>query len=514
MTSRRHLLRGAAGFTLALPFLASLGAKKDAAAGAPPYAANPRFVAMTTQHGGVWGANMWPEDAVLGESRTIYPGHVARHGLLAPQIAGDRAALSPVLRADASLLTSSLAAKMNLLRGLDIPHYIGHHTGGELGNFASLDDTLHPPPVDERRPTIDQVMAESPSFYPDLSGIRQRSLHVGTHRYHAWARANPADPSSAVQAVPLSQSAQALFDLVFVPPEVEENPRPLVVDRVIEHYDRLRHGAFGDARRLSARDAQRLDDHMDRLRDLQTRLHAHADCSQVTPLASDTAGLQVGGYATDLADIARYYQLYNDVIVAAFLCGTSRVAVINSGETWSTEYPGLCCDWHDLVVHATMEGDSAREVLVVEAQQRFFESVFLDLVGKLDVEESDGITVLDNSLVMWAQESGTVTHFGDALPIVTAGSAAGYFETGRYVDYRNRDNLALSDNRTPEHQARRPGLPYQRFLGNVLLSMGLAPEEFEYPGEKGYGDNYVDDEERMPAQYMDDASEPLPIIAS
>jgi hypothetical protein len=315
--SRRQFLRGAAGFSLALPFLDSL-APKSADAGDPPYAANPRFVAMTTQHGGVWGQNMWPDDAVAANSHNLYGGHTAYHGTLSPSVSNGSASLSPVLTGDSALLTSAIAAKMNLVRGLDVPHYLGHNTGGELGNFAAEGDFINPEgPVTEPRATIDQVMAQSQSFYPDLGSIRQRSLHIGTHSHHSWGYANPEDPTSAVQATPLSQSSQALFDQIFVPENVEENPRPLVVDRVLEHYSRLRSGSFGDASRLSSSDAQRLDDHMDRLRDLQTRLNAVADCSDVQIPTGDTNGLDVGGYSNNVQDMRSYYQLYNDVIVAA-----------------------------------------------------------------------------------------------------------------------------------------------------------------------------------------------------
>jgi hypothetical protein len=253
---------------------------------------------------------------------------------------------------------------------------------------------------------------------------------------------------------------------------------------------------------------------MDRLRDQQTRLSAVADCSDVSPLSRHTGGLDVGGYSANPGDMTTYYQLYNDVIVAAFMCGTSRIAVVNSGETWSTEYPGLCCDWHQLVAHEAHQPAGVQQQILVDAKQRFFESVFLDLVSKLDVEEANGITFLDNSYVLWVQESGATTHDAISMPVVTAGSAAGYFQTGRYVDYRNRDNTTLAHGYSPEHNLLRPGIPYQRFLGNVLLSMGVPASEFEQPGEKGYGDNYIHDADAMPQAYMDDASDPLPFITA
>lgn len=509
--SRRQFLRGAGGFTLALPFLDSLVPEADA--GLPPYAANPRFVAMTTQHGGVWGENMWPDDGAAPNALNLYSGHTAYHGTLNRAVSNGTASLSNVVSGPDALLSDALVAKMNLIRGLDVPHYLGHNTGGELGNFAAEFDFVDPQgAIQEHRSTIDQVMAYSDSFYPDLGSIRLRSMHIGTHTHHSWGRANPNDPNSPHQPTPLSQSSQALFNQIFVPEETEEDPRPLVVDKVLEHYSRLRNGSFGEAGRLSSRDAQRLDDHMDRLRDLQTRLNAVANCGDVQEPLEDTGGLDVGGYSSNIDDMRRYYQLYNDVIVAAFICGTSRIAVINSGETWSPEFPGLCCDWHQEVAHRCQEPDGVRQQIIADAKQRFFEWVFLDLVAKLDVEESNGITYLDNSLVWWTQESGATTHDAISIPAITAGSAAGYFNTGMYIDYRNRNNTALAHDYSPEHNRLRPGIPYQRWLANILMSMNLSPSEFEHAGERGYGHNHIERPEAMPQSYMADASNPLPLL--
>jgi hypothetical protein len=514
--SRRQFLQGAAGFTLALPFLESI-ASRVATAGVPPYAANARFVCMTTQHGGVWGQNMWPGDEMAPSSHNLYSGHSARYGDLSPIIAGQSASLSAVLTADASRLTSAMAAKMMLLRGIDVPWYLGHHTGGDLGNFAAhfefIDENS---PIQELRPTIDQVMAYSSAVYPDLSSIRLRSMNIGTHSHHCWGYANPenpAGPNNPLQPMPQSQSSLALFNQIFVPDEEPgENPRPLVVDRVLEHYQRLREGSFGDASRLSSRDGQRLDDHMDRLRDLQTRLNAVANCGDVPEPTSDSQGLDVGGYSANVNDMISYYQLYNDVIAAAFICGTSRIAVVNSGETWSTQFPGLCCDWHQLVAHEAHMPDGMRQQLVVDAKQTFFENVFLDLATKLDVEEANGITYLDNSLLFWTQESGSTTHDPISLPIVTAGSGAGYFQPGKYVDYRNRNNTTLAHDYSPEHNALRPGIPYQRFLANALMAMGMTPSQFEAPGEHGYGFNHTANPAAVPMSYFDAASQSLPLI--
>ena len=75
-----------------------------------------------------------------------------------------------MLRAPSSALTAALVAKMNVLCGLDVPFYIAHNTGLHLGNYARNDGNGGDGKAVQAfpRPTIDQIMAWSPSFYRDL----------------------------------------------------------------------------------------------------------------------------------------------------------------------------------------------------------------------------------------------------------------------------------------------------------------------------------------------------------
>ena len=125
--NRRQFLRGAGGAILAIPFLPSMASRAFAACDDP--SAIPKcFFAIGTGHGGVWGTNMYPSDSVLTQTAQ-YIGHDVRYG---PLPSGP--ALSPMCTAQA--LTPELIAKLNILRGVDIPWRISHHSGGYLGNFA------------------------------------------------------------------------------------------------------------------------------------------------------------------------------------------------------------------------------------------------------------------------------------------------------------------------------------------------------------------------------------------
>ncbi len=516
---RRQFLVGAGGFTLALPFLGSLVTER-AKAGVAPYAANPRFVCFATQHGGIWASNMFPSDATLTESGSVFADHAYRSGALTLTASGGRNVISPVMSAAPDVLTAELASKLMVLRGLDITFYINHHTGGFLGNYARNDSegSLGL----EYLPTIDQVMAWSPTFYPDIGAIRERSIHVGNGM--SWGYSNPSTQSGSVQAVPGSTSSADLFNRVFLGNEPDpdpENPRTLVVDRVYEHYDAVRNGAFGDGARLSAEDKRRLDDHMDRLAELERRLAsgglAGAMCTaDLTPARTVGDGHPGVTYETrNVGATLEYYQTYNDVIAAAFMCGSSRIATVYIGQHVSADPRS----WHDQIAHrgtlsSANPGEELPQKTLADAQQRVFEQIFLDLARKLDYEEANGVTYLDNSLLMYTQESGSVTHDADSMPVVTAGSAAGYFRTGRYYDYRNLDNATLA-NASPAHVgARHPGVTYNQWLANVLASMNVPASQYARSGMAGYGLDYRGNPgaAAWPDRIYDIAGDPLPGI--
>jgi hypothetical protein len=472
--NRRQFLRGAGGFVLALPWLPSLLPRT---AQAQSFQALPRFVAIASPHGAVLGTNFFPSDSLLTESQALYSDHNVRRGTLATTQSGGRASLSKVLNASSSALSDSVLSRINVLRGLDIPFYIAHNTGGHLGNFARSDNNPPFPFI----PTIDQIMAWSPSFYKDLGAIKQRSMHIATDGI-SWNYSNPQAKTGNVQSIPTSFSSKELFDSIFVPPATQQTQRVPVVDRVLDNYRQLRAGAFGDAKRLSAADRQRLDDHLARLAELERRVNVVASCGSVTAPSKnvDRNSPGAGNGSTNVAGSIEYYKVFNDVVAAAFMCGTSRICTMYTMELF-TAYAG---DWHQDVAHQASNPE--RQALLVESYQHVFENVFLDLANKLNIEEADGKTYLDNTLMTWSQESGESTHDPVGLQVVTAGGAAGFLKTGSFVDFRGTNS-----NRKWREQF--TGLLYNQWLATMLQAMGVPPSEFESGGLKGYGSQYTED---------------------
>lgn len=492
--SRRAILMGAGGFTLALPFLASL---QPRSASARPLTPARRFVAIVSGHGGVWESNFFPADAMATESAD-YAGHTIRRGPLVRSEQDGVASLSPVLRASATDLSAALIGKMNVIRGIDSIIHIGHNAGGMLGNPNATDDTTTAAQT-TARPTVDQVLAYSEWFYGDLSTNLERSMLAGSSRSFGWS--SPESGTGEIQRVSGVHSPLELFHRIFVPNDDAEagNQRPLVVDRVLEHYRTIRDGN----RRLSPADRQRLDDHMERIDELQRKLQVVVDCGDVVPPTVDNVDQWNPPYRYDPTMHAQWYQAMNDVITAAFMCDTSRIAVLtlDDNSTFSP-YEG---DWHQDIAHLAAHQNLPADIsipglsdlpqnILAQSHQRVFEDVFVDLIRKLDVDDGTGQTLLDGSFVMWTQESGPATHECTNLPIVTAGGANGAITTGQVLDYRNLDrpyeDLVWG---SPNAGLIGPdqlyvGLTLNQYYATILQSMGLPPEAYEETAGRGYGE--------------------------
>jgi hypothetical protein len=472
LVTRRQILRGTGGASLALPFLPSLVPVKAYAAEAVP-PRQPKFVGIGSFNGGVRDDNAFPGEDVLTDALEVVPGHVIRRGRLVRHTEGDDAFVSPMLRAPASELTERLVSRLNVLRGLDVPFSAGHHEGGVHGTFHQ--STNKDPRAAMPLPTIDQVMAWSPSFYRTLVGVRQRSISTGASWSTIGLTYNYADPATRtgpIQYGGIQGDPAKLFARLFAgggSAAVLAPGRPRIVDRVIASYRRLR----DSNRRLSAGDRRRLEEHVSRLAELERELGA---------VAVPAAGVCRDTSAPAAASGAERFRLQNSVIAAAFLCGYTRVAVIKAPEYEFSSRRWEQGTWHNEVAHNYGKPDA--QAMVVEAQRGVFRNTMLDLARKLDVEEAPGVTALDSTVISWALECSERTHDSIGLPVVLMGGGAGSLRTGNYCDYRNRTERALM---VASPWRRYAGINWNRYMGTLLQAVGIPRAEYEREGTLGYG---------------------------
>jgi hypothetical protein len=399
---------------------------------------------------------------------------------------------------------------------MDVPFYISHNSAMALGNWADADGGDPAVQTAARRMTIDQIMAWSPSFYKNPANVQERDIVIGNSRPSSWTWSNPQARSGTFQNTGTTANSNvALFDKLFKTTTTAPGTgaRAPIVDQMLASYKNLRDGNA----RLSAADKQRLSDHMDQIAELQRKLQATvASGPPARPTTDNSALRNAAGFSITPAKQVQNESLWNDIVVAAFASGISAVHVRTSDQTFST-YGG---DWHQDIAH-TMNANANSENLMATSFQTQFAGEVLDLASKMNaVSNGVGGTLLDNALVAWSHESGTVTHIPQNVPIITFGSAGGTLRTGNYLDYRNLNKL-ISYPSIDAGQVRWHGLLMHQFIGNALQAMGVPASEYEKPAVNGgYPDfnysnvlnwfRYTGSEDPYPAAVWAATGQPLP----
>ncbi|MGE0789232.1 MAG: DUF1552 domain-containing protein [Sandaracinaceae bacterium] len=214
-------------------------------------------------------------------------------------------------------------------------------------------------------------------------------------------------------------SPGALFNRIFgsgfTPPgeHPEVDPRLAlqrsVLDAVLEDGAALRS-------RLGARDKERLDRHMDGIRELERRIMEQETMTPPPYLASCAEPGMPGDPMGDLREVNR---LMSDVMAMALACDQTRVfSNMFSGSVSNTRYPGTAAGHH-----SQTHDEGAPWADVHTATMYIMQCLSDMLVAFKDVPEGDG-TLLDHLVVMASTDLSWDHRITD-YPIIVAGGACG-----------------------------------------------------------------------------------------
>jgi hypothetical protein len=191
------------------------------------------------------------------------------------------------------------------------------------------------------------------------------------------------------------------------------------------------------AKKASHSDRAKLDEYTTSVREVEQRLeklqkHNGDDEDQT---AKHGAKRPPDGLPARLDEHTR---LMCDVIALAFQTDRTRVATLLLTNNLSGQvYPflGLRDDHHSF--SHNWQGKEFASIT------RFWVEQYAYLVGKLDgMQEGEG-TVLDNSIIMLANEQWTA-HNAPKVPLLMAGGLGGTIETGRSLDFENSQERKMS----------------------------------------------------------------------
>jgi hypothetical protein len=182
--------------------------------------------------------------------------------------------------------------------------------------------------------------------------------------------------------------------------------------------------------KLGAAERNKIEAHLQGIREIEMRLEV--DGPVAGACEPPVIGDRIDVVANDNFPTLSRLQL--DLLVTSLACDLTRVASMQWSRGLSPTrftWLGIAGEHHELS-HAE---DAAAQSQLTEINAWYAGEVAY-LLDRLEaVPEGDG-TMLDNTLVVWGNDLGNgAAHSSYPVPFVMAGSAGGYFETGRFVDY-------------------------------------------------------------------------------
>jgi hypothetical protein len=416
--TRRKLLGGLGGLTVALT--APIW-KQATTFGAPAKPAK-RFVGVFSANGTI-GSAFWPNTTAPDSPLTLGP----ECRILAPMAA--------------------YKSQMLVLKGLDMISTIGdNHPGGPhmKGPGAMLTGgTLLPGPfTGSEGPagyanslSIDQLIANrqgATTKFPSLEfGVRiqgQEPLRYISYRGASMPNTAVDDPWQlfsrmfATAGMTDAQLARLLAD------------RKSVLDFLKDDITKLES-------RFTAGDRARLDAHLTGIQRIEQQLSAGTQmCATPTmPARIDPEVME------NFPTIAK---LQMDLMLLALTCGMTNIAtfMFANSDSWQY-YPWIGInEEHHTMSHAP-DSDTATMEKLVQINIWHAQQITYMLDGLAKATDSDGSSVLDNSLLLWGNELGKGnTHTYKDIPWVMAGGAGGQFRMGRFLQYPSiaHNNMLVS----------------------------------------------------------------------
>jgi hypothetical protein len=192
--------------------------------------------------------------------------------------------------------------------------------------------------------------------------------------------------------------------------------------------------------RFTSADKARLDAHLTGIQQIEQQLTAGTQmCATPTlPARIDPEAME------NFPTIAK---LQMDLMLLALTCGMTNVAtfMFANSDSWQY-YPWIGInEEHHTMSH--MDDDPGYKEKLTQINIWTAQQVTYMLDGLAKATDSDGSTVLDNSLLLWGNELGKgSTHTYQDIPWMLAGGVGGQFRMGRFLQYNHtpHNNMLVS----------------------------------------------------------------------
>jgi len=450
--TRRRLLAGLGASTALLPLLPTLEADADSSESIKRLIVFCTTTGMTGRYPGNWVPSGSETDFTLSPIHTPLGGGTTVNGVA----------------------IDDLSEHLIITQGIDMPACydspnVGGHprgAGAMLTGTAVMEGDLFSGGGDDTAgwaggKSIDQRVAEVIGRQTPFSSLE---LGVDNAQLNLHSVISYKD---AAQPLPVDSDPYSVFDRLFGD-LVNNNPEELQIlrKRRLSIIDLAKDEISAVQGKISKADHVKMEEHLDAIRSIENRLIA--EIPTCTPPELEQG---LDPTADDL--IAKIGRIQIEQMVAALRCDLTRVASIMWGRApYSNKFgflPGMLgTDTMHELSHRLPTDDIAQDQLEIIAN--WYSQQFAYLLQLLkNTPEGDG-TMLDNTVVMWCSEVSTPRdHSHNNMPYLLAGSAGGYFDTGRFLQYGSE--------------------PCNKLYTSIAQAMGLPDTSF---GDPQYGTGPLD----------------------
>ena len=432
--SRRTLLRGAGGVSIALPFLDAMAPRRAQAA---DKAAPKRLITVITENGVVpsaWFPTGTEKDFKLGSI------------------------LQPMVPYQKNLL---------MIDGLDNRTSGGTcHAVGRCGSLSGQNNNGGR----AAGITIDQAVANGISTGTRIKSIEasvylKRNFIYGLFFSGPGAMVTPEDDpalvfarlfSNGVPAAPGAANPMAGADFMAL-----RMRRKSILDRTLDQYNKVQ-GTLG------ASDKMRLGRHMDGIREIERGLDALT--GDGTVMAGASCKMPDAPVGTDFP---AHMKLQTDLVTMALACDITRVGSIQTRASLTAfTWLGVNTAQHAL---SHGQGSAGTDAQLNKIATWFAEQVAYMTKRLQSMPDSDGKTLFDNTLVFWSNDLATGPHGKKRLPYLLATGnftlpGGKVLETGRYLNFPGR---AHNDMLASVGQIM--GIDTSKGFGNAGMTKGPLP---------------------------------------
>jgi hypothetical protein len=286
-----------------------------------------------------------------------------------------------------------------------------------------------------------------------------------------WTRISYSGPS---QPIAPFDDPQIAFDQIFG----DMNLDPAILARRAARRKTVLNGVSNELRtlgqQLSGSDKRKVEAHLDQISDIESRLNilgssngclapARPTLSASQEVLRNDSGMEIEDPNAH-ADVPLRQTVWRQLMVAALACDLTRVTSFIMAPSRSDifmSWLNISRSHHDLSHDGGGVGTASGDKLVLINQ--WYAARIADLIAALKASKEGSGSMFDNTVLLWANELGVGSaHSHTQIPFMLAGSAGGYFKTGR--------SLSIA-----------PGTSHNALLISLCNAMGLPDTTFGNP---------------------------------